>query len=111
MPVRPSRPVNSNTAGAGDGEKTLTVAETAELLRCSRPYVRMLLGAGHLNAKMNGRDLRITRVSVFAYSKSRVLLGDADYKRAAESAGMYAVPDAAYLEAIAKRHSTKMGER
>lgn len=109
MTARPKRPVDNEAASSGAGEETLSPAEAAELLRCSRAHVRMLLNGGHLSATIDAsaREPRITRVSVVAYANSLGLAGDADYKQAAESGGMYAIPDAAYLAVLAKRRATR----
>jgi len=107
----PERPVDSIAAGSGDGEETLTLAEVAELLQCSRPHAAMLIDAGDLTAAMNGREPRVTRASVVAYAQTRVSGGDADYKQAARDAGMYEVPDQVYVEELARKRSPKLGER
>jgi len=67
----------------------------------------MLLGTGHVSAASNNAtEPRITRGSVVAYAMSLAPVGDADYKQAAESGGMYEIPDAAYLDVLAKRRAT-----
>lgn len=44
----------------------LTVAEAAELLRCSPQTIRRLVRAGRLPALRLGRDLRISREALAA---------------------------------------------
>jgi len=96
----------------GDDEEGLTVADVARLLRCSRPHVLMLVDTGLLGAaKHQGRDVRITRAAVRAYKAARIRQGDADYKAAAHSVGLYAIPDEVYVEHIARKRSTKPGKR
>lgn len=96
------------TPASGSSEAMLIIAEAAELLGCSRPHVAMLIDDGRLSgAMMSGRHPRVTVASVMAYKKTQQPRANANYKRAAQSAGMYAIPDEAFVKALAAKRAKR----
>lgn len=87
-------------------EDMLSTEEAAQLMDCSRPYVAMLIDAQKLagGVKSKGGHRKVPRSSVLQWIKATkgAVSGDKDYRKAAADAGMYSVPDEAYVKA-AKR--------
>lgn len=81
-------------------DKMLTTEQAATLMRCSRPYVAMLVD----NKKLAGATVtegghrRIPESSVRAWIKSKEQTTDADYRAAGAEAGMYDIPERAYVD-------------
>ncbi|MEA3104889.1 excisionase family DNA-binding protein [Caballeronia mineralivorans] len=90
-------------SGPTDGDEELSTQEAAELMGCSRPYVVMLIDSGKLagGSKTEGGHRRIRRSSVQQWiaERQKADTGNAspDYRAAARDAGMYAIPDEAFL--------------
>ncbi|MEV4777992.1 helix-turn-helix domain-containing protein [Burkholderia sp. LMU1-1-1.1] len=87
-------------------EVMLTVEAAAELMRCSRPYVAMLIDnkkfAGALITA--GGHCLVPESSVRAWIKEREAGGqEPDYHAVAEANGMYDIPETAFIQAN-KRH-------
>lgn len=89
----------------------VTLTKAAQLLGCSRPHVAMLVDDGRLKGATTsaGGHVRILLSSVIRYKQGQAKRSDADYKRAASDAGMYAIPDDAYVRALARRPAKKVG--
>ncbi len=91
------------TSGLADDDEELSTQEAAELMGCSRPYVVMLIDSGKLagGSKTEGGHRRIRRSSVQQWiaERQKADMGNAspDYRAAARDAGMYAIPDEAFL--------------
>lgn len=100
---------------SGD-ERMLSITQTARALGCSRPHVSMLVDEGRLKGTkitMAGQ-LLIPPSSVRAYKQTLPAESDADYKKAAQEAGMYDIPDSAYVKSLrvkATKRSPKRGGR
>ncbi len=94
-------------------DEVLTTAQAAEILACSRPYVSMLVDRGALAGAevTEGGHRRIPRSSVLAYKAAHVWKGDSDYRKAARDAGMYAIPEAAYLAAAERKPAKRMARK
>lgn len=82
-------------------EPMLTTEAAAELMQCSRPYVAMLIDNGKLTGASvtEGGHRRVPESSVRAWIKDReTLAAKSNYRAAAEQAGMYEIPDTAFIE-------------
>lgn len=84
------------------GEDLLSTEDAAALMRCSRPYVAMLIDSGKLvgSSLTSGGHRRVPRSVVMAWIERREKVAgkvDADYKAAAKKAGKYDVSEAQYL--------------
>ena len=86
----------------------LSTEEAAKLMGRSRPHVAMLIDAGKLpgsTVSPKGHR-RVPESSVRAWIEARdaraATTADADYRMAAREAGMYAIPESAYVEAEKK---------
>lgn len=89
-------------------ETMLTTEAAAELMQCSRPYVAMLID----NRKLAGASVtegghrRVPESSVRAWIKEREAnASQSDYRAAAAEAGMYTVPETAFVEGKTRRRS------
>nr|WP_315212741.1 helix-turn-helix domain-containing protein [uncultured Duganella sp.] len=87
-------------------EVMLTVEAAAELMRCSRPYVAMLID----NKKFDGASVAaggyrlVPESSVRAWIKEREAGGqEPDYHAVAEANGMYDIPETAFIQANKRR--------
>lgn len=95
--------LSSGGAGAEQSEKMLTTEQAAEWMDCSRPYVAMLIDNKKLAGATTttGGHRRVPASSVRAWMKSRESQSkDADYRAAGIDAGMYDVPEQAYVDAV-----------
>ncbi len=118
MPTQPKsrskslspRPAVGVASRPGIGE-TVTLAKAAQLLGCNRPHVAMLLDAGRLKGATTSTrgHVRILVSSVIRYLEAQDKGSAADYKQAARDAGMYAVPDEVFVNALAGKPSKKAG--
>lgn len=89
-------------------ERMLTTEAAAELMQCSRPYVAMLID----NKKLAGASVtqgghrRVPESSVRAWIDEREAKAkQSDYRAAAAEAGMYAIPESAFIESTKRRRS------
>lgn len=89
-------------------EAFLTVEAAAELMRCSRPYVTMLID----NKKFAGESLTgegcrlVPESAVRAWIKEREAGSqEPDYHAVAEANGMYDIPETAFIQANKRRRS------
>lgn len=82
-------------------ERMLTTEDAAKMMKCSRPYVVMLIDRKKLAGAVvtEGGHRRVPESSVLAWLETRSNLQQegADYKAAAQEAGMYGVPEDAYV--------------
>ena len=90
------------------GDAMLTTEAAAELMQCSRPYVAMLID----NKKLAGASVtegghrRVPESSVRAWIKEREdRAAQSDYRAAAAEAGMYTIPETAFVESKSGRRS------
>lgn len=83
----------------------LSTEEAARMIGCSRPYVAMLIDQGQLPGaeKSAGGHRKVPKSSVLAWIESHKVQGSTDYRDAAQKAGMYQVPESAYVKSAAKR--------
>ena len=84
--------------------KMLSTEQAAKLMGCSRPYAAMLidrhvLAGGVISA---GGHRRIPERSVVEWIQSQPKPGkrDGDYRAAARTAGMYDIPEKAYVKTV-----------
>ncbi len=84
--------------------RMLSTEQAAKLMGRSRPHVAMLIDAGKLaGATVTPKGhRRVPESSVRAWIEEReaqvAATADADYKKAARQAGMYGIPETAYVE-------------
>lgn len=87
---------------ADDGEEMLSTEQAAAMMKCSRPYVAMLVDRKRLpgSLKSQGGHRKIPLSSVQAWIRENPPRQDSnpDYKAAAADAGMYDVPEEAYVK-------------
>ena len=85
----------------------LTTEAAAELMQCSRPYVAMLIDNKKLAGSVTeGGHRRVPESSVRAWIKERdARASQSDYRAAAAEAGMYTVPETAFVEGKTRRRS------
>jgi excisionase family DNA binding protein len=90
-------------------EDLLSTQEAAQLMDCSRPFVAMLIDAKKLHGavKSKGGHRKVPKSSVLQWIEDSKLkkedsASDKNYRKAARDAGMYAVPDEAYVKAARK---------
>jgi excisionase family DNA binding protein len=85
-------------------DKMLTTEQAATLMRCSRPYVAMLVDTKKLAGATitEGGHRRVPESSVRAWIKSKEQSADADYRAAGAEAGMYDIPERAYVDVAGK---------
>ena len=82
----------------------LSTEDAAQMMGCSRPHVAMLIDSKKLGGAIStpGGHRRVPESAVRAWIKEREVASkpsvDADYKSAAKEAGMYDIPEAAYIE-------------
>ena len=85
----------------------LSTQQAARLMGCSRPYAAMLIDRGILAGGVTsaGGHRRVPEKSVFAWIEMQPKQGrhDTDYRAAARKAGMYAIPEKAYVETMKAR--------
>lgn len=97
MPV-PNPPIRQSSATADD--ELLTLAQAAEKLGVSRPYVRMLSNRGVLGevvSTVNGeRRLRSSNVKAYMVARAHEHVGVLSPRQAGIEAGLYARPDDEY---------------
>lgn len=103
------------TAAEVNNEEMLSTEEAAQLMECSRPYVAMLIDAEKLvgGVRSKGGHRKVPKSSVLRWIETTqaakgALAGETNYRKAAADAGMYAVPDEAYVKA-AKRSGRRAG--
>ena len=84
---------------ADEGDPMLTTENAAQLMKCSRPYVAMLIDRGELPGavKSGGGHRRVPRSSVLAWIEAHETRNSTDYRAAAKAAGMYEIPEKVYL--------------
>jgi excisionase family DNA binding protein len=81
-------------------DRMLTTEQAASLMHCSRPYVAMLVD----NKKLAGATItegghrRVPESSVRAWIKNKEQSTDANYRAAGVEAGMYDIPERAYVD-------------
>ena len=84
--------------------KMLSTEQAAKLMGRSRPHVAMLIDAGKLAGAtiMPKGHRRVPEASVRTWIQERnaqsASAGDTDYRKAAREAGMYAIPESAYVQ-------------
>lgn len=84
----------------------LTTEGAAELMKCSRPYVAMLIDNKKLPGSFvtEGGHRRVPRSSVMAWMESRLdAAKTSDYRMAAMETGMYAISDSEFANATEAR--------
>jgi len=83
-------------------DEMLSTEQAAAMMKCSRPYVAMLVDRKRLAGavKTTGGHRKIPLSSVRAWMKENLPHrdADADYKRAARDAGMYEIPEETYVK-------------
>mgnify|MGYP000135480354 CR=1 FL=1 len=89
---------------AVESDPMLSTEDAAQMMGCSRPYVAMLIDQDQLPGatKTAGGHRKVPQSSVKAWIAAHKVGGSADYRAAARDAGMYDVPETAYVRA-AKR--------
>ena len=99
---------HSRSSRTADTKTMLTTEAAAELMQCSRPYVAMLID----NKKLAGASVtegghrRVPESSVRAWIEERdAKAAQSDYRAAAAEAGMYAIPEKAFVESKSRRRS------
>ena len=94
----------SVAAMPGSEDRMVSTAEAAEILGYSRPHVAMLVDHGKLTGATvsAGGHRRIPLSTVWVYRDSQQGR-DANYKEAARKSGMYDIPEATYLQAMARK--------
>lgn len=77
----------------------LTTENAAQRMKCSRPYVAMLIDRGRLPGavKSGGGHRKVPRSSVLAWIEAHEPRGSTDYRAAAKAAGMYEIPEKVYI--------------
>ena len=104
---------NELLTGAPSKEEMLSTEQAALLMKCSRPYVAMLVDRNRLAgaAKTPGGHRKIPRSSVLAWIESNPPIkdADADYKAAAREAGMYDIPEETYVKALSRPRRGAVG--
>ncbi len=102
---------NELLAGRPAKEDMLSTEEAAQLMKCSRPYVAMLVDRKRLAGavKTLGGHRKIPRGAVLAWIESNPPSTDvdADYKAAAREAGMYDIPEETYVSVLSKGRKAK----
>lgn len=87
--------------------KMLSTEQAAKLMGCSRPYAAMLIDRGMLKGGVTsaGGHRRVSEQSVLDWIESQPKQDrrDIDYRGAARKAGMYDIPEKAYVKAINAR--------
>lgn len=95
---------------AKDGARTdlLTTEEAAHLMGCSRPYVAMLIDAQKLEGAVvsKGGHRKVPEASVLRWIEGNKAVKDKDYRKAAADAGMYSVPEEAYVESKSRKRQS-----
>ena len=87
--------------------KMLSTEQAARLMGCSRPYAAMLIDRNILAGGVTsaGGHRRVPEKSVLEWIEMQPKPGqrDTDYRAAARKAGMYAIPEKAYVETMKAR--------
>ena len=87
-------------------DRLLSTEQAAQMMMRSRPHVAMLIDAGELEGASTTPKghRRVPESSVRAWLSKQGAVAKSvpsDYKAAAREAGMYAIPESAYIEAAA----------
>lgn len=95
-------------------EQLISTEEAAAILKCSRPYVAMLIDQGQFagSLKSAGGHRKVPLSSVLEWQESHRTecnAGSADYKSAAKTAGMYRIPEKKYTETGSGPRKTRRG--
>ncbi len=94
-------------AAAKSEAKMLSTEQAAKLMGCSRPYAAMLIDRNVLAGGVTsaGGHRRVPEKSVVEWIQNQPKPGkrDADYRAAARKAGMYDIPEKAYVNSMRAR--------
>lgn len=97
---------NELLTGLPSKDDLLSTEQAALMMKCSRPYVAMLVDRNRLPGavKTPGGHRKIPRSSILAWMDSNPPSkeADADYKVAARDAGMYDIPEETYIKALSR---------
>ena len=100
-------------AGAPSQDEMLSTEKAAQMMKCSRPYVAMLVDRNRLHGaeKTAGGHRKIPLSSVLAWIESNPPSNDSDkdYKAAAMESGMYGVPEETYVKVLSRRPKHVVG--
>lgn len=93
---------------AGAETDLVSTEDAAHLMGCSRPYVAMLIDAKKLEGAVvsKGGHRKVPKTSVLRWIEENEAIKDKDYRKAAAAAGMYSVPEEAYVESKPRKRQS-----
>lgn len=104
---------NELLTGIPPKDELLSTEQAALMMKCSRPYVAMLVDRNRLPGavKTPGGHRKIPKSSILAWMDSNPPAkdGGADYKAAAREAGMYDIPEETYVKAPSRSKNETAG--